>query len=31
MRKKLDNLTDNDLIIMESGANGIIKSKTVEG
>src|SRR5690625_2109818 len=30
LEKQLDSLTDNDLIIIESVANGIIKSKTVE-
>jgi transcriptional regulator with XRE-family HTH domain len=30
LEKQLDSLTDNDLIIMESVVNGIIKSKKVE-
>ena len=31
LEKQLDNLSDKDLVIMESVADGIIKSKEVEG
>ena len=31
LEKQLDNLSDKDLVIMESVADGIIKSKKVEG
>lgn len=30
LEKQLDNLSDKDLVIMESVADGIIKSKEVE-